>query len=94
MQKDKEKPGPSGMSHNHAFSLPEEWGGRNCLLPITNMSVIHQMKEELGGPEIIAFCTPEFALQAQAACNALAIVDLTMDNVWVIFSAMLPLVFV
>jgi hypothetical protein len=60
MRKDKKKPGPSGMSWNQAFSLPEEWGGRNCLLKIEDFSVIKDLKEELGGDELISFSTPEF----------------------------------
>lgn len=39
-RKDNNKAGPSGMSRNTAFSMPEEWGGKNCLLPV-DVAVIH-----------------------------------------------------
>jgi len=94
MRKDNlEKPGPSGMSHNQAFSLPEMWGGRDCLLGIDNLTVIAELKESLGGDGLISFSTPEFSAHAQEHYDSLAIVDLTFKNVWAVFTTMLPLVF-
>jgi hypothetical protein len=92
MRKDQEKPGPSGMSRNQAFSLPEMWGGRDCLLKINDLSVIEGLKKELGGDELVSFSTPEFSAHAQAAYDSLAIIDLTFENVWAVFTVMLPLV--
>ena len=93
MRKDKTKPGPSGMSRNQAYSLPEAWNGRNCLLKIddSNLSIIKRLKEELGGEELISFSTPEFSVHALEAFNTLDICDLTFENVWIVFVAMLPL---
>lgn len=91
MRKDKEKPGPSGMSRNHAFSLPSEWGGRNCLLTIDDLNTIKKMKEQLGGEELISFSTPEFSARARMVYDSLHITRLTQQNVWHVFSAMLPL---
>ncbi|KAM6499101.1 hypothetical protein JOM56_004609 [Amanita muscaria] len=93
MRKDKEKPGSSGMSRNQAFSLPEMWGGRDCLLGLTdkNLSVIQELKAWLGGDKLVSFSKPEFSARAQEAYNSLAIVDLTFENVWGVFTAMLPL---
>jgi len=93
MHKDKLKPGPSGMSQNQAFSLPEAWGGRDCLLKIEDLSVIERLKEELGGDALVSFSTPEFSAHAQEAYNSLAIVEITFENVWAVFTAMLPWVF-
>jgi hypothetical protein len=93
MRKDNEKPDPSGMSRNQAFSLPEEWNGRDCLLKIEDLSVIKQLKEELGGDELVSFSTPEFSSRAQEAYDSLNVVDLTFENVWAVFTAMLLLVF-
>jgi len=93
MHKDKEKLGPSGMSQNQAFSLLEEWGGRDCLLKIDNLSVIKKLKEELGGDELVSFSTSEFSVCAQKVYDSLDIIDLTFENVWTVFTAMLPLVF-
>jgi len=93
MRKDKEKPGPSGMSRNQAFSLPGDWGGRNCLLKIDDISIIKKLKEELGGDDLVSFLTPEFSVCAREAYDSLDIGDLTFENVWIVFVAMLPLIF-
>lgn len=90
MRKDAAKPGPSGMSRNQAFSLYEKWGGKNCLLPIP-VEDVRQMKEELGGEELLAFTTSEFAARAEVAYDSLKVTKLTMQNIWVVFTAMLPL---
>jgi hypothetical protein len=92
MRKDKMKPGPSGMSRNQAFSLPGDWNGRNCLLKIEDLSIIKRLKEELGGDGLVSFSTPEFSVHAQKAYDTLNICDLTFENVWIVFSAMLPLI--
>ena len=47
--KTRTRQGPSSMSRNNVFSLPEEWGGRDCLLKIKDLSVVPELKEELGG---------------------------------------------
>ncbi|KAJ7474431.1 hypothetical protein B0H11DRAFT_2158685 [Mycena galericulata] len=92
MRKQSDKPGPSAMSRNTAFSLPEKWGGRNCLLPV-DVDVIAQMKTDMGGDALIAFSTPEFAARAQIAYDYLQIQALTQENIWHVFMTMLPLVF-
>ena len=94
MCKDKNKPGPSGMSRNHAFALPEEWGGRDCLLKIEDLGAVAELKENLGGEALLAFLTMKFAVHAQNAYNSLGITNLTFENVWNIFTAMLPLAFI
>ncbi|KAJ7214151.1 hypothetical protein C8J57DRAFT_1601861 [Mycena rebaudengoi] len=92
MRRQREKPGPSGVSRNTAFSLYEKWGGKNCLLPV-DVEVIRQMKKDMGGDELIAFSTPEFAARAQEVYDSLLITTLTQQNIWSVFTAMLPLVF-
>jgi hypothetical protein len=93
MRKDKAKAGPSGMSQNQAYSLPEAWNRRNCLLKIedSDLSIIKDLKEELGGDELVSFSTPEFSVHALEAFNSLDLCDLTFKNVWFVFVAMLPL---
>lgn len=91
MRKQKEKPGPSGMSRNEAFSMPEKWGGRNCLLPV-DVEVVRQIKEEMGGDSLLAFVTDDYSQQAQAAYDTLGVEKLTLENVWDVFQALLPLV--
>ncbi|KAJ7021740.1 hypothetical protein C8F04DRAFT_972311 [Mycena alexandri] len=92
MRKQSDKPGPSAMSRNTAYSLPETWGGRQCLQPV-DIDVIRQMKLDMGGDALIAFSTPQFAARAQLAYDALGIQKLEQGNIWDVFRDMLPLVF-
>ncbi|TFY75926.1 hypothetical protein EWM64_g8088 [Hericium alpestre] len=92
MRKDRTKFGPSGMSRNEAFSLPQDWGGRNCLLPI-DVNIIRDLKQELGGDQLLDFTSAEFSARAQVAYDSLQITKLTFQNAWDVFNAMLPLVF-
>ncbi|KAJ7779987.1 hypothetical protein B0H16DRAFT_1830576 [Mycena metata] len=92
MRKQSDKPGPSAMSRNTAYSLPETWGGRQCLQPV-DMDVIRQMKEDMGGDALIAFSTPQFSARAQLGYDALGIQKLEQGNIWDVFRAMLPLAF-
>lgn len=91
-RKDSKKAGPSGMSQNVAFSLLNTWGGRNCLLPI-DRDVIKQIKEEMGGDNILAFVDHDFSAQAATAYDSLGIADLNFNNVWDIFTAMLEILY-
>ncbi|KAJ7920649.1 hypothetical protein B0H13DRAFT_1605235 [Mycena leptocephala] len=94
IRKQKNKPGPSGvkaMSRNEAFTAFDSWGGVNCLLPV-DRDILRQMKEDIGGDQLIAFSTPDFAERAEEVFESLG-VSLTMQNVWDVFQAMLPLVF-
>jgi len=93
MHKDKSKPGPSGMSRNQAYSLPEAWNGRNCLLKIEDLSIIKELKDKLGGDELVSFSTPEFSVRALEAFNSVDVGDLTFGNVWIVFVEMLPLLY-
>jgi hypothetical protein len=92
MRLDKTKAGPSGMSRNEAFSLPENWGGRDCLLPV-DVNVIRELKEAMGGDDILEFVSEEFAERAQAAYNSLHIRNLTAENVWYIFRELCTLLY-
>ena len=93
MRKDKDKPGPSGMSRNEAFSLPEKWGGRDCLLKIDDLTLIKELKEAVGGEDLLAFVSKEFSDRAQAMYDTLGIEKLTGSNIWDVFRALYPLVF-
>ncbi|TDL13749.1 hypothetical protein BD410DRAFT_817268 [Rickenella mellea] len=89
---DKTKPGPSGMSRNEAFSLPENWGGRDCLLPV-DTEVIRAIKEHMGGDALLEFTSAEFSARAQEVYDSLKIVNLSLENVWGVFTAMYPLLY-
>src|SRR6266436_4923320 len=92
MQTDKQKPGPSGMLCNEAFSMPEQWGGHNCLLPI-DVNVICEIKDAMGGDSLLEFTTAKFSAQCEAAYNSLGISKLTAENVWHVFQALYPSVY-
>lgn len=94
MRKNKLKAGPSGMSRNTAYSLPGEWGGRECLLSV-DVPLVKEIMREMGGDELLEFNTPEFRVRAEAAFRTLNVPDhdVRPKNAWDIFTAMMPLVF-
>jgi hypothetical protein len=65
MRKDNDKPGPFGMSRNEALSLPEKWSGRDHLLEIEYLTIIRELKEVVGGEDLLAFMSKEFSSRAQ-----------------------------
>ena len=70
----------------------EKWGGHNCLLPV-DVDIVHQIKEEMGGGDtLLDFVTDEYSQKAQAAYDTLSIWKLTLENVWDVFQALLPLI--
>ncbi|KAF8967102.1 hypothetical protein BDZ97DRAFT_1903511 [Flammula alnicola] len=92
---DHNKPGPSGMSRNEAFSLPHLWGGRQCLLDV-NMDVIRELKDIISeGEDMFRFplVTPQFEHDAENVYESLHVQDLSLCNVWSVFSSMLPPLF-
>ena len=89
MRKDAKKAGPSGMSRNEAFALYESWGGRDCLLPITDCEPIKAIMDFLGGSSLLDFVPPDYAQQAEAALKQLGISEINMGNVWEIFRDLL-----
>ena len=93
MHKDKNKPGPSGLSHNHAFAFPEQWGGKDCLLKIEDLGAVTELKESLGEEALLVFSTMEFVVHEKNAYDSLGITNLTFENVWNVFAAMLPFAF-
>lgn len=96
MRKQNDKLGPSGMSRDDAYFMPETWGSVNCLLPV-DVQVVHQLKEELGGESLTAFTSPEFSAKAELAFEALqaahGAITVERENAWIVFKALLPFVF-
>ena len=81
---------PSGVSPNIAIALADEYGGGNCLLPV-DLAVICRLKDDIGGEDLVRFVDVEFAHSAEAAFNTLGIDRITSDNIWLVFTKMLPL---
>jgi hypothetical protein len=92
MRLDNLKAGPSGMSRNAAFSLPESWGGRNCLLPV-DVAVVREIKAAMGGDALLNFVSPGYSARAQVVYNGLCISELTLENIWQVFGTMMPLMY-
>ena len=81
---------PSGVSPNVAMSLHEDYGAENCLQPVDH-SVVGNLMEEIGGEDLIRFVDSEYSATAQSIFDNLGFTVLTFENVWQVFSAMLPL---
>ncbi|KAG6835988.1 hypothetical protein H0H93_012470 [Arthromyces matolae] len=91
-RKDNKKVGPSGMSRATAFKFPERWGGTDRKIKV-DLDVIREIKKEMGGDTLLEFSTPEFSARAEAAYASLHVSELTFENVWNVFRALLPLLF-
>lgn len=86
---DSSKKIPSGVSPDVAFSLCTEYGGENCLQPV-DVAVVRNLMEKIGGEELIRFVSIDYAAHAQAVFNTLGVSKLTFDNIWEVFSTMIP----
>jgi len=83
---------PSGVSPNVAIALVDEYGGKDCLLPV-DLAVIRRLKESIGGEDLIRFVTADYARRAETAFATLGINAIVSDNIWHIFTKMLPLLY-
>jgi hypothetical protein len=84
---------PSGVSPHIAYTLPERYGGEDCLQPV-DLKLIREMMDSDEMREARALATdwgvtPEFARRAEAALKTLRIEEVTLQNVWITFSALL-----
>lgn len=70
------------------MAMPSKYGGEDCLQRV-NMDVIDKLMAEIG-EEALQFVTPEYAERAQTVYDTLGLGQLTFDNVWHVFTAMLP----
>ena len=90
-----EKQLPSGVSPYVAYTLWREHGGiEDCLEPV-DVSIVDAIKDELsegfGDKFITDYGVPDdFVEKAETVYNSLAIAELTLQNVWSVFQAMLP----
>lgn len=87
---DRNKKLPSGVSPNIAYTLHKKYGGENYLQPV-NTAIVRELMVELGGEELIQFVSPEYAVCAQGVYDRLNIGELTLENIWFVYSEMLPL---
>ena len=87
MKKDANKPGPSGVSHNEAYSLPSTWGGKDLLIPV-DIATVDELTTKLGGDTFLDFVPSQFSTRAQTVYESLSPAKLSFDNVWEIFASM------
>ncbi|KAJ8579873.1 hypothetical protein M405DRAFT_869891 [Rhizopogon salebrosus TDB-379] len=88
---DRDKLLPSGVSPNIAMSLHEDYNAENCL-QLVDRDVIKNLMEEIAGEDLIRFVDSEYSAAACLIFDNLGFTVLTFENVWQVFSAMLPLV--
>ena len=91
VRKQKDKILPSGVSPDYAYDFPECFGGTDCLEPV-DVGIVQEMLDSMqkekdsmsdwGVPE-------EFADRAQQVYDTLGISEVTMSNVWLVFSTMI-----
>ncbi|KIK77459.1 hypothetical protein PAXRUDRAFT_166785 [Paxillus rubicundulus Ve08.2h10] len=87
---DKNKKLPSGVSPDAAFALYDQYGGEDCLQKV-DREVVRELMEDIGGVDLIHFVDTGYDVHAQAVFDSLDCTALTLQNVWAVFSAMLPL---
>jgi hypothetical protein len=80
---------PSGVSPNVAYELYEQYGGQDCLQKV-DVAVVEKLMEDIGGEDLIRFVSKEYETQAQTVYNALNLPPVAFENVWDIFTAMMP----
>jgi hypothetical protein len=71
------------------MALYSQFDAENCLQTV-DTKIIDALIAEIGGDDVLQFVTPEYAKQAQQIYDELQVGELTFQNVWVIFSKMLP----
>ncbi|KZP06766.1 hypothetical protein FIBSPDRAFT_914630 [Athelia psychrophila] len=92
VRKDKEKKLPSGTSPWMAYTLHEKYGGQNCLQPV-DRDFVKSVMEDLGGEDLIRFVSVEYAALAADVMEYVGFGKLTFHNVWLVFSAMMPILY-
>ena|ERR1700753_90945 len=91
MRKQKEKLLPSGVTPNKAYSLPEDFGGTDCLQPV-DLGIIQEILDDMRPEHEVLTdwgVSPEFAERAEAILRRLKIKEVTLTTVWVIFASIL-----
>ncbi|KAG1741481.1 uncharacterized protein EDB91DRAFT_1237141 [Suillus paluster] len=81
---------PSGVSSNIAMALYKDYDAEDCLQYV-DRDVVKNLMVEIGGKDLVRFVNTEYSAHAQLIFDDLGFKDLTFQNVWPIFSVMLPL---
>ncbi|KAF9474800.1 hypothetical protein BDN70DRAFT_815066 [Pholiota conissans] len=86
---DKDKVLPSGVAPSVSYTLYQQYGGRQCLIPV-DREVVKALMDEIG-EDVIRFVSREYEAKAEAAFATLGIPKLTKQNIWRVFVDMIPL---
>ena len=90
---DSKKALPSGVPPNVAMACYEDYPDvKNCLQPV-DLSLLAELKELIGGEELLCFMPKEISDRCEMAFEELGISEVTFQNAWDVFLHMLPLVF-
>ncbi|KAH9943767.1 hypothetical protein B0H21DRAFT_478190 [Amylocystis lapponica] len=91
-RKDHKKIVPSGVAPNILFALPKDYNGVNCLQHV-DPDIVDELMVGLGGNDSVRFVGAQYAFRAHQVFSLLQseFGELTVQNMWHIFSAMLPL---
>ena len=85
---DRNKKLPSGVSPDVAIALCTEYGGEDCLQPV-DINVVQQLMDDIGD-DAIRFVPAEYANRAQNVFATLGVAKLSLENVWQVFTRMIP----
>ena len=90
-RKQRDKILPSGVTPNYAYTCPERFGGHDCLQPV-DVHIIDEILSDMCSEVsmLMDWGVPaDFAARAKEVFAGLGVKEIKMDNVWLIFGAML-----
>src|ERR1700742_4696207 len=93
MRKQKDKVLPSGVTPDFAYTFPDQFGGRDCLIPV-DRQVVKEILDDMEAEKDALTdwgVPPEFAAAASAAAISLEIniEECSLNNIWWIFAAII-----
>ncbi|KAK7001070.1 hypothetical protein R3P38DRAFT_2559293 [Favolaschia claudopus] len=89
IRKQKEKLLPSGGSPNQFYANPQKYGGKDCLIKVPAEEIDELLDEAReAAHEHMKFVDDDFDILAHDAYDALGKPDITLQNAWVVFRAM------
>lgn len=89
---DRTKKLPLGVSPNIAFTLHENYGSEDCLQPV-DRDIVWGLMQDIGGEDLVRFVSVEYAAIAQTAFESLGHEKLSFQNIWTVFTLMMPLMY-
>jgi len=91
-RRQKKKLLPSGVSPNIAYTFPERYGGVPCLQPV-DIEIVKEMLRDMQAEMdyLTDWGVPkEFSDRAAHALKILRVKEITLQNVWLVFAALIP----